>query len=125
MANYEVVGACVTDIPVSTQQGPMRTTVYKGAVLTDDVVPAERIRHLLDVKLIKKIGGDEPKAKAPVPAKQPETSEGGAPKFNARTPKGDLVEHAVAKGDMTREDAEKLTLKDLQDLYVRKTEPAE
>lgn len=108
MDKYQVIGALVTDIPVGTPDGPMRTTLYQDAILPAGV-PAERIAHLLDVKLIKKVGGDEPEAAEPEP-----TPTG----VNSRSNKGDLVEHGVAQGD-DRAELEKLTRDDLLAKYVR------
>lgn len=49
-------------------------------------------------------------------------------KPNARTSKGDLVAYAVANSDLSREDAEAMTVKDLQARFVKAPEqqpPAE
>ncbi len=55
---YEVVGACITDVPTNTANGEMRVTLYKGARISSANVPRERIDHLLDVGLIAEVGGD-------------------------------------------------------------------
>lgn len=102
---YRVTAPCVVHIPVSTSEGPMLGTFYKDALLPEGV-PAEKLKHLLDSNLIAEV--DEPPAE---------------PKLNARTSKGDLVDHAVAQGDMTKEEAEALSLKDLQARYVNKPDP--
>jgi hypothetical protein len=102
---YEVTGACVTHIPVSTSQGVMLTTLYRGAMLPADV-PADRVKHLLDSNLVKPVGGDEPE-----PAE-------GKTAVNSRSSKADLVAYGVAHGD-DRAELEALTREELLDLYVR------
>lgn len=109
---YKVTAPCVVHIPVSTSDGPMLATFYKDALLPEGV-PADKLKHLLGSNLIAEIAEvDESPAE---------------PKLNARTSKGDLVAHAVAQGDMTQEEAEALSLKDLQARYVNKpdSKPAE
>jgi len=64
MGRYKVVGACVTNIPTQTPQGRMYGTYYKDAILPDGV-DADRIRHLLDGRLIEEIA---PAAPATPPA---------------------------------------------------------
>lgn len=111
--SYVVTGACVTHIPVAGPGGQMLVTLYQGAPMPEGV-PDDRIKHLLDSKLIEEVGG---KAE-PEEAKEPES-----PKpLDGRSSKADLVAHAVTNG-MNQEDAEKLTRDQLLDMYVRK--PAE
>lgn len=114
---YQVVGACVTDIPTGGPMGPTRITLYKDAVLPSDV-PAERIEHLLSVKLIKAVG-EAPAAQAEKPA-TPAGEQGGDPKptVNARSSRAELLDYGVAQGD-DREELDKLNVKQLQDKYVR------
>lgn len=118
---YQVVGACATDIPVATANGSIRVTLYRGNVLPEGV-PEKRLEHLLDVGLIKELdkGEDPTPPEADAGVTPPVQSEGGEPKpLNARSPKPDLVEHAVSQG-MERKDAEELTRDQLLELYVRK-----
>ncbi|WP_031165959.1 hypothetical protein [Streptosporangium roseum] len=110
---YQVVGACVTDIPTGGPMGPTRITLYKDALLPSDV-PAERIEHLLSVKLIKAVGGSEAAAQ---PA--PSGEQGGDTKtVNARSSKADLVDHGVTMGG-NRGELDALTLKELQGRYLK------
>lgn len=113
---YEVTGACITHIPVSTSQGPMLVTLYRGAALPADV-PEDRIRHLLDSKLIAEVG-DAPAE--PVEEQVPEGGQAGA--VNSRSSKADLVAYGVAQGDGTQEELDALTRDQLLDRYVRKPE---
>lgn len=113
--NYVVTAPCVTHIPVSGSEGPMLVTLYQGSPMPEGV-PEDRLKHLLDSKLIEEVGG---KAKS----EPEETKEPDAPKpLDGRSSKADLVAHAVANG-MSQDDAEKLTRDQLLDMYVRK--PAE
>lgn len=114
---YRVVGACVTDIPVQTSNGVIRTTLYQDAVLPEGV-PAERIAHLLDVKLIEEIGGGKP---APLVTR--ESIEAGAAKaVNSRSNKGELVDYGVAQGG-NRDELEALNHKELQAKYLKADQP--
>lgn len=100
---YEVTGACVTHIPTVTTDGvETRITAYQGAILPD-TVPAERIKHLLDVNLIKEVGGQD---------------QATEPQVNARSSKADLIEYAVQQG-AARDEAEAMTRDQLLDRYVR------
>ncbi|MET8866530.1 hypothetical protein ABZW11_26630 [Nonomuraea sp. NPDC004580] len=109
---YEVTGACITHIPVSTSQGPMLVTLYRGAALPADV-PEDRIRHLLDSNLIEPIeDGSEP---------EPVEEESGPAGVNSRSSKGELVEYGVAQGG-DRAELDAMTRDQLLDRYVRKPE---
>jgi hypothetical protein len=55
MTQYQVVGA-IAHVKTMTQSGPKVITLYKGAMVPADA-PADRIRHLLSVKLIAPVGG--------------------------------------------------------------------
>ena len=127
---YTVTAACVTHIPVAGPDGQMLVTLYQGAALPEDV-PEDRIKHLLDNKLIAAQGGDADEALAdafapapapPNPAVVPEPFDpAGAKPVNGRSSKADLVDHAVAQGE-SREDAEAMSRDDLLNKYVRKGE---
>lgn len=115
---FRVIGACVTDIPVQTSNGVIRTTLYQDAVLPEGV-PAERIAHLLDVKLIEEIGGGKSQplvTKESIEAGARESGEGRT--VNSRSSKAELVDHGVAKGD-SRAELEAMTFKELQAKYVK------
>ncbi len=119
---YEVVGACITDVPTNTAGGEMRVTLYKGARITSASVPAERIAHLLDVGLIAPVGQDG----QPVDQQEPkgdgtgDGTGGGSPApLTQRSTRGELVEHGVRQGG-DRAELEKLSLKQLQDRYLPK-----
>jgi hypothetical protein len=122
---YQVVGACATDIPVGTSQGETRVTLYRGAVLPEDT-PQKRIEHLLSVHLIEEMGAKPEKRVPPVTRMEEEQQKppsGESPKpLNGQSLKADLVAHAVTQG-MAQDDAEKLTRDQLLDMYVRN--PAE
>ncbi|NUW45548.1 hypothetical protein [Nonomuraea rhodomycinica] len=123
MTQYQVVAPCVTHIPVASASGQMLATFYEGAILPAGV-PADRVKHLLDSKLIKAL--DEPKAAVPAPVKtsssetEPAPAEGGEhlAKVNSRSSKGDLVEYGVAQGG-DRAELDALTRDELLDRYVR------
>lgn len=51
---YQVTGACITHVPVTTSQGTTLITLYKDAMLPADV-PADRIKHLLESNLIAEV----------------------------------------------------------------------
>lgn len=114
MVQYQVVGACVANVPVDTPQGSQLAMFHQHALLPPGV-PADRIAHLLSVGLIKEVGGSgtpEPKPAAP---EQPSGS------VNARSSKGDLVEYGVANGG-DRAELDAMTREQLLDRYVRKPE---
>lgn len=113
---YEVTGACITHIPVSTSQGPMLVTLYKGAALPADV-PEDRVKHLLDSNLIAEVKGAEPAAAEPAES-DAEEGAGASPSVNSRSSKAELVEYGVAHdGDRAVLDA--MTRDQLLDKYVR------
>jgi len=114
---YQVVGACVTGIPTGGPMGPTRITLYQDAILPSDV-PAERIAHLLSVKLIKEIGGSGKAAEQPAPQAPTGEQSGETKSVNARSSKAELVDYGVAQGG-NRDELEALTLKDLQARYVK------
>lgn len=58
MTQYQVVGACA-HVRTMTPSGPMTRLLDKGALLPSGV-PADRIRHLLSVGLIKAVGSAGP-----------------------------------------------------------------
>ncbi|GAA3251653.1 hypothetical protein [Nonomuraea helvata] len=108
---YQVIGACVTNVPVSTSQGTQLSTFYTGQVLPADV-PEARIQHLLSVGLIKELESTEPAEAAAAPSGEPE------PAVTARSSKPDLVAYGVARGE-DRAELEKLTRDQLIAKYVR------
>jgi hypothetical protein len=73
--NYVVTGACVTHIPVAGPDGKMLVTLYQGAPMPEGV-PDDRLKHLLDSKLIEEVGGSSQSTEAkrqparPKPAEQ-------------------------------------------------------
>ncbi|MDX3100450.1 hypothetical protein [Nonomuraea angiospora] len=109
---YQVIGACVTNIPVSTSQGTQLSTFYTGQILPADV-PEARIQHLLSVGLIKEHESTEAAEAAAAPS-------GGEtePAVTARSSKPDLVAYGVARGE-DRAELEKLTRDQLIAKYVR------
>ncbi|WP_436759331.1 hypothetical protein [Streptosporangium sp. V21-05] len=110
---YQVVGACVTDIPTGGPMGPTRITLYKDAFLPSDV-PDDRIEHLLSVKLIKEVGGPD----KPVEQTSSPQPSGDGKGVNARSSKAELVDYGVAQGG-TRAELEDLNLKELQARYLK------
>lgn len=58
MAEYQVVGQCA-HVSTVTPGGRQTLLLHWGALLPEGV-PAEQIKHLLSVKLIKKVGTDGP-----------------------------------------------------------------
>lgn len=113
---YKVTGACVTNVPAGTAQGTQLITLYTGQILPADV-PADRIKHLLSVKLIEEVGGSDAPVEQTAPA-QDSGQAGGAKTVNARSSRADLVEHGVAQGD-NRSELEQLTREQLLARYVR------
>ncbi|MER7131252.1 hypothetical protein [Streptosporangium saharense] len=107
---YQVVGACVTDIPTGGPMGPTRITLLTDAFLPPDV-PAERIEHLLSVGLIKEVA--DPAA----PAAEEEGSE-PVKTVTSRSSKQELIDYGVTCGD-DRAELEALTRDQLLDRYVR------
>lgn len=101
---YQVIAPCIVHIPVATAMGPMLETFYRDAILPS-AVPAERIAHLLDSGLIRKVHGGEP-----------EGEDGRT--VNSRASKAELVEYGVAVGG-DRAELEALNREQLLDRYVR------
>lgn len=120
--SYQVVGACVTNVPVAGAQGTQLATFYAGQPLPEGV-PADRIAHLLSVDLIKEVGGDAKPAGA-TPAPAPVSAPGGdqvgqvPESVNGRSSKADLVAYGAAKGG-DRAALDQLTRDELLDRYVR------
>jgi hypothetical protein len=125
---YRVTAACVVHVPVVTQAGPALGTLYRDAVFTADP-DSEKVAHLLGSGMVEEIGDDGqlvasgPPAPAKASAAKAETGQGAgsgsqAPQVTARSTKAELVDHAVAQG-VDRGEAEKLTVKELQERYVR------
>jgi hypothetical protein len=130
---YRVTAACVVHVPVVTQAGPALGTLYRDAVFTADP-DSEKVAHLLGSGMVEEIGDDGQLVASgpPAPAKasaakasaaKAETGQGAgsgsqAPQVTARSTKAELVDHAVAQG-VDRGEAEKLTVKELQERYVR------
>lgn len=117
---YQVVGACATDIPVATAEGSIRVTLYRGNVLPEGV-PEARLEHLLSVGLIEELDkGEDPVPPEAQAGTAPSGEQGGEAKLNSRSSKGDLANHAVLKGDMTRDEADAMTRDQLLARYVTK-----
>jgi hypothetical protein len=120
---YRVTAACVVHIPIATQAGPTLGTLYRHSVFTA-APDSTKIQHLLDSGMIEEIGDDgQPVASDPAsgtPASAAASTEPGsqAPQVTARSTKAELVEYAVAQG-MGRGEADKLTVKELVERYVR------
>ncbi|MEU8040873.1 hypothetical protein [Streptosporangium sp. NPDC049078] len=105
---YQVVGACIANLPIDTPQGAQLVMLHQHAVLPPGV-PADRIKHLLSVGLIKEVAASaEPKP----PAEEPEQ------KLTARSSKAELVDHGVAQGG-DRAELDALTLKELQGRFLK------
>jgi len=104
---YQVVGACIANLPIDTPQGAQLVMLHQHAVLPPGV-PADRIEHLLSVGLIKEVRG----------AKEPATSEQKPAAVNARSSKAELVEFGVAQGG-DRAELDALTHKDLQARFLK------
>ncbi|GAA3721766.1 hypothetical protein GCM10022224_104010 [Nonomuraea antimicrobica] len=111
---YQVVAPCVTNVPVSTGQGTQMATFYTNHLLPPSV-PADRIKHLLSLGLIKAVEpAEEAKPSEAVKAAGP-----AAPPVTARSSKAELVAHGVARGDDAAE-LEKATREQLLARYVSK-----
>ena len=109
---YEVKVPCLVHVPVHTAQGPQLGTLYAGNVVPAGV-PDKKIKAWLDAGLIREVGAAEQE-----PAEQKQDPEGDDPKaapekVTARSPRAELLAYAVAHGDMTQEQAEELTNKQL------------
>lgn len=117
--SYRVVGACVTNVPVSTGQGTQLATFYTGHVLPADV-PADRVAHLLSVGLIEEVGGDAKPtgATSDGEGEQAEQAEQAPDSVNARSSKADLVNYGVAKGG-NRDELDAMTRDQLLGRFVR------
>ncbi|GAA3027251.1 hypothetical protein [Streptosporangium longisporum] len=143
---YHVIGACVANVPATSANGPQLLTLYTGQVLPADV-PADRIEHLLSVRLIEEVGvtvvapyDPVPPQRveisgvthAPVPAPGPTPTPPPAPTpvpapgsatvpatVNARSKAAELIEYGVRRGD-DRAELEALTREQLLARYVRK-----
>lgn len=119
--SYIVTGAYVLAPINDPDQGKVMGQFLRGAILPDEV-PADHIKHLLDVDLIAE--GDDPDAVDPFPAPHTVNALGGAEGDphggeppGGSTPaksaaKADWVEYAEAQG-MDRDEAEALTKDDL------------
>lgn len=112
MTRYQVTAPCVVHVPAMTPSGPALETYYQDAILPEGV-PENKIRHLLDSGMIAVVGGTE------LPS-EPDNKqvERPAATVNARSSKGDLVEHGVTQGG-DRAELEALTREQLLDRYVR------
>jgi len=131
--SYQVVGACVTNVPVAGPHGTQLATFYAGQPLPEGV-PADRVKHLLSVGLIKETGGEaKPTGATPAssqqaskPASQTPANTGqqtGQPpqapeSVNGRSSKADLVAYGVAHGGNEAE-LDALTREQLIERYVR------
>ncbi|SFK92602.1 hypothetical protein SAMN05216275_14163 [Streptosporangium canum] len=111
MTKYKVTAPCVTHIPVPGPGGISLTTLYVDAVLPEGV-DEDRIKHLLDSKLIVEVGADA----QPEGVGSEETSESRT--VNSRSSKAELVDHGVAQGG-GRAELEKLNRDELLARYVR------
>ena len=110
--HYKVIGACVTNVPATTANGTQLMTLYTGQLL-----PADRIKHLLSVKLIEEVGGaNSPAEESSSPP--PGGDQGGGKAVNARSSKAELVEFGVAQGG-DRAELDALTHKDLQARFLK------
>jgi hypothetical protein len=131
---YRVTAPCVVHVPVAAPTGTTFDTLYQDAVFTGDP-DSEKIRHLLDSDMIVPVGGDAATADTTDTAATADPAAGGtagtdtrrrqeltepqvAP-VTARSSKSELVDYAVSQG-MDRTEAEKLTVKELQERYVPK-----
>ena len=113
MTRYQVTAPCVVHIPTVSATGPSLGTFYRDAILPEGV-PENKIRHLLESGMIAVVGGADP-----APAKQDgEQVEQPATTVNARSSKGDLIEHGVSQGG-DRAELEALTREELLNRYVR------
>lgn len=110
---YQVTGACITNIPVSSATGTQLATFYSRNLLPAGV-PDERIKHLLSVGLIEEVSDDAPELAPSMPV------QGEAPpaSVNLRSSKGDLIEYGVANGG-DRAELDNLTREQLLDRFVR------
>lgn len=113
MTRYQVTAPCVVHVPAMTPSGPALGTYYQDAILPEGV-PENKIRHLLDAGMIAAVGGADPAPTRP----DSEQAERPATTVNARSSKGDLIEHGVAQGG-DRAELEDLTREQLLDRYVR------
>lgn len=86
MARYQVTGECA-HIVVDSPEGPVTQLVYKGTILPDGV-PAARLRHLLDLNLIRDVGSNPIAPAAPAPNVQDpnEVAAAGGPTEPSETP---------------------------------------
>ncbi|MFI7468140.1 hypothetical protein [Nonomuraea sp. NPDC049646] len=117
---YRVVGACVTNLPVSTAQGTQLATFYTGSILPE-AVPADRVKHLLSVGLIEEVPGEaKPTGATPTEPTATGSSQQTQPPdtVNGRSSKGDLVEYGVARG-ANRDELDNMTREQLLERYVR------
>lgn len=140
MKNYKVTAQCVVHIPMNTSSGATLGTLYKGATFNGDET-TEKIKFLLEAEMIVELdkqgqpvqpGKDSEEDETP--AESPKAPAGGSSggssveqpaKLNARTSKGDLVTYAVANSELTQEQAEAMTLRELQARFVNQQPPAE
>jgi len=112
---YQVIGALVANVPIDGPNGSTLAMFHQDAILPPSV-PADRIKHLLSVKLIEEVGGSKESA---APAEQkPPASDQKPTTVNARSSKAELVDYGVAQGG-DRAELDALTLKELQARFLK------
>lgn len=132
---YEVAVPCLVHVPVQTANGPQLGTLYAGNVVPASV-PKEKLRVWLDNGLIREVGAEQEAEPKPVEPKQDpegeqkpnESKQDGGPaakapeKVTARSNRAELLAYATTHGELTQEEAESLTNKQLIEKFVGKGE---
>lgn len=120
VTQYQVTAACVVHIPAMTASGPALGTFYRDAILPEGV-PQDRIDHLLAGGMIRAL--DVPAEPAPFEVQVGENV--GATDgltINSRSSKAELVAYGVAQ-EMNEAELDAMTVKDLQALFVKSSQP--